>query len=398
MTAILVAGAVAQTNLSEALLEIPKCATNCAVAQLIDSQCELTNFQQCLCSNTTLQSQVAGCAFYNCSIPDQEVTASIFQEIVCKGFPVPSRSGEVIRTCTIVSAIAFPIVILRYLSRRVISTYIWWDDWFALIAVLLMIPGTTILTFISTKGFGKHFWDIPPSNYILLRKLYYVTQINYALTQNLAKFSILFLYLRIFPDCNFRLTTKLALAWIFCRVFAFEIALIFQCVPVAAVWDLTIKGKCINSQAIVFAGAGFSIAEDIMLMLLPASEIKGLSLSLKKKITCIFIFALGSFACITSIVRLKFAFEYGRSIDLTWDNIDLVKWSIIETHAGLICACLFTLKPLFVKYIPSLLSTESKTPVHPDAAWSLNLFSTLQSRQGGDHTLAESLHSVDPHA
>lgn len=45
--------------------------TYCAVVQLIDAQCELTNFQQCLCSNTTLQSQVAGCAFYKCSIPDQ---------------------------------------------------------------------------------------------------------------------------------------------------------------------------------------------------------------------------------------------------------------------------------------------------------------------------------------
>jgi hypothetical protein len=42
----------------------------------------------------------------------------------------------VIRTCAIVSAIAFPIVVLRYLSRRVISTYIWWDDWFAVIAVV----------------------------------------------------------------------------------------------------------------------------------------------------------------------------------------------------------------------------------------------------------------------
>jgi hypothetical protein len=126
------------------------------------------------------------------------------------------------------------------------------------------------------------------------RQLYYVTQVNYAVTQNLAKFSILFLYLRIFPNCNFRLATKLAIAWIFFRIVAFEIAIIFQCVPVAAVWDLTIKGKCINSQAIIFAGAGLGIAEDFMLMLLPVAEIKGLSLSLKKRITILFLFALGS--------------------------------------------------------------------------------------------------------
>jgi hypothetical protein len=126
------------------------------------------------------------------------------------------------------------------------------------------------------------------------RQMYYVIQINYILTLNLAKYSILFLYLRIFPDHNFRLATKLAIAWIFCRVLAFMLAITFQCVPVAAVWDLTIKGKCINSQALLYAGGGFSIAEDIMLMLLPASEIKGLSLSLKKRISVTLLFALGS--------------------------------------------------------------------------------------------------------
>ncbi len=79
-----------------------------------------------------------------------------------------------------------------------------------------------------------------------------------------------------------------------------------------------------------------------MLMLLPASEIKGLSLSLKKRTTITFIFALGSLyvvydstpglsvitrrcsACIASIVRLKFAFEYGYSLDLTCELTSLI--------------------------------------------------------------------------
>ena len=72
------------------------------------------------------------------------------------------------------------------------------------------------------------------------------------------------------------------------------ISITFQCVPVAAVWDLAIKGKCINSQDLLYAGGGFSIAEDILLMLLPASEIKGLNLSLKKRISVMLLFALGS--------------------------------------------------------------------------------------------------------
>jgi hypothetical protein len=102
---------------------------------------------------------------------------------------------------------------------------------------------------------------------------------------------------------------------------------------------------------------------------------------------------------------LNFRFSTSESKRLTvtqiGDDVDLVKWSIIETHTGLICSCLITLKPLFARYIPSLLSsrsTESKTPVPPDAAWSLNVFSTHQSRPDRGHALAESLNSVDPRA
>ena len=92
MTALLVAGAVAQTSLIEALSEVPKCAvrfgaglqygmtllivvqTDCGAVQLRDAQCDLTNLQQCLCSNATLQTRVGGCVLLNCSIPDQRGT------------------------------------------------------------------------------------------------------------------------------------------------------------------------------------------------------------------------------------------------------------------------------------------------------------------------------------
>jgi hypothetical protein len=35
--------------------------------------------------------------------------------------------------------------------------------------------------------------------------------------------------------------------------------------------------------------------------------------------------------------------------------VDVVIWSIIETFTAVICACLMTLRPLIVKYLPSIL-------------------------------------------
>jgi hypothetical protein len=55
-----------------------------------------------------------------------------------------------------------------------------------------------------------------------------------------------------------------------------------------------VKGKCINPTVVVFAGAGFSIFEDIVIMLLPIRELKGLNLALKRRLAVIFMFACGS--------------------------------------------------------------------------------------------------------
>lgn len=73
-----------------------------------------------------------------------------------------------------------------------------------------------------------------------------------------------------------------------------------QCIPISAIWDLGVKGKCINPTAVVFAGAGFRIFEDIVIMLLPVGELKGLNLALKRRLAVIFMFAFGSLYVTTS--------------------------------------------------------------------------------------------------
>ena len=75
---------------------------------------------------------------------------------------------------------------------------------------------------------------------------------------------------------------------------AFVMVVAFQCVPVKAIWDHSVHGRCTNSQAFVYSAAGFSIFEDFVIMLLPIWELKDLSLNSKKKLALIFLFALGS--------------------------------------------------------------------------------------------------------
>jgi hypothetical protein len=124
--------------------------------------------------------------------------------------------------------------------------------------------------------------------------LYYVAQIFYALIQNIAKFSILFLYLRIFPTPKFRLAVKLSMAVIVCHTIAFTIGVAMQCLPLDNLWDPKIPAKCIDLHVFAICGASLSIFYDIIIMLLPISELKGLNLTLRKRLALCFMFALGS--------------------------------------------------------------------------------------------------------
>lgn len=348
---LLLTSVLAQLDLGLIASELPACSISCSEQVLPPAGCPLEDAQNCLCRNITMQSQLSICVQTSCNKTEQLVASSVAQNI-CKAVPQPSRSGDLIRAIIILSAFAFPIIILRIIARRMVAE-IWWDDWAIIGAGIFMIPTSVMGIYNTTKGFGKHVWDVPPQDTATLQELYYVSQILYVIVKNLAKASILLLFLRIFPDQRFRLFTKICLIWIACNAFAFSMAVTLQCIPVDAVWDISTKGKCINSGAVVFAGAGLSIFEDIIIILLPVMELKSLPLSLRKKFAVIFIFALGSFACITSIIRLKYIVAYQiRSFDPTWDSTDVLIWSFVEDYTAVICSSLITIRPLLAKFMP----------------------------------------------
>lgn len=64
----------------------------------------------------------------------------IMQTEICPGVPQPSRGPEIARNAVVLATILFPIVCLRITSRLVITHRLWWDDWFTLAGVLVMVP------------------------------------------------------------------------------------------------------------------------------------------------------------------------------------------------------------------------------------------------------------------
>ncbi|KAG4441856.1 hypothetical protein IFR05_002657 [Cadophora sp. M221] len=366
------------------LTKFPSCAIQCASTVILPA-CNLTDLPNCLCKSDDLQYNISTCVIGACNVTEQYASLTILQESVCKGVPVPSRQWEVSRAVIILAAFTYPVIILRFISRMVIARKVWWDDWTILACVVFMIPMTVLALYpASGLGLGKHFYNVPPANIIALLKIFYAVQLFYVFLQTLAKLSILLLYLRIFPSKQFRRILIIAMVFMVCHGTGFFFVVAFQCLPVRSIWDRQIVGECVNPQALIYAGAGFSIFEDFAIMLLPIFELKGLNLSRRKRIALGFMFALGSFACVTSIIRIKFVTSYGNTIDETWNYVDVVIWSSIETYTAVICACLMCIRPLIMKYIPGVFPATVNSRNNTNKSWGQKIGSRGQgSRQFG---------------
>jgi hypothetical protein len=145
-------------------------------------------------------------------------------------------------------------------------------------------------------GYGQHLKNLTVENKKEALKYFWVCQITYKACINLSKASILLLYSRIFNNVKwfkfacYALTTIVAMYCI-----ASVVATIVQCDPIPRAWDKTIPGnrECISMAQFWYANAGFSIATDIIILLMPMPLVYGLQVPRIQKVALILVFALG---------------------------------------------------------------------------------------------------------
>ena len=85
------------------------------------------------------------------------------------------------------------------------------------------------------------------------------------------------------------------------------------------------------------------------------------------------------------MIRLKYIHKFGRSPDLTWDNVIPALWSMIEICVATLCACLPAMRVLFSLRFPKLFDigssgrSRSKSHNHDGRSNPLTDRSTLAS-------------------
>ncbi|KAI6356412.1 hypothetical protein MCOR31_010853 [Pyricularia oryzae] len=77
-----------------------------------------------------------------------------------------------------------------------------------------------------------------------------------------------------------------------------------------------------------------------------------MKMTLGKKLAVCSMFGVGAFATVVSILRLRLVFRASSDKrNSTWDDFDLILWSSLELGAGTFCACMPSLRHVFMAFI-----------------------------------------------
>ncbi|KAH9905610.1 integral membrane protein [Xylariomycetidae sp. FL2044] len=353
---------VSAQSTSELIAQTPSCALPCVTRGIVAADCSLSSIKtlsDCLCTNITTQTSLSECVQTSCVFSEQVDAGNLLMGL-CAAYPHESRSAAVRETAVAAIALSGGVVLARCAARIQTTGRLWSDDYLAAASALLLVAGGGLEVASADLGFGRHFWDVYVADAARLLQMFYAVEILYTWIKLVAKASILAMYLRVF-------TGRGAFRWacigclVYCgvslTVFTFVVA--FQCRPVEAIWNRFITGKCLDVNAIGYAGAILSVVEDLVLMVLPIPELRKLQISKAKRTGVALMFILASFAAVTSMIRLKFLVQFSTTFDSTFDNVDAIVWSMIELTCVIVCGSLPPLRPWFSKVFPSLETIKS---------------------------------------
>jgi hypothetical protein len=91
-----------------------------------------------------------------------------------------------------------------------------------------------------------------------------------------------------------RLTLQIFIAFMVGHGLVFMLVIVFQCWPIYSIWDKTVSGHCVDVNAVGYVGAGISIAEDVLLIILPFTELRKLQVTTRQRVVLVAMFSIAS--------------------------------------------------------------------------------------------------------
>lgn len=277
-----------------------------------------------------------------------------------------------------ITGLATVFVAARFYTRIWLVKSIKQDDWWILAAWVLAVGFSASICVAVKFGLGKHKADIADSSFGTLREAEYAFSILYNPALMLTKTSIVVFYLSVMSkdvDPVFKWCNWLTLALVNLAGAALTLYNIFQCRPVAAGYQYPTPadGKCTDIVTLYLSSAPVNIITDIAILFLPMPILTGMRLPRKQKIILVVTFSFGAFVAVVDVIRIAYLqsaalnrFKLVKGVsgtntrvveqnDFSWYASLSFMWSAVEVCIGIICACVPSLKPLFLRFLPSFI-------------------------------------------
>ncbi|KAH8890042.1 hypothetical protein GQ53DRAFT_842284 [Thozetella sp. PMI_491] len=336
------------------LTGIPTCGISCLAASLPESPCTATD-DTCLCLDDHYNDVVTSCVKSNCTVV-QSLTVKRITWSNC-GFPLSDQSAMTERMQALLFTLESVAFLLRLLSKAMRLSNWWWDDTTITLAYFSKVGFLIASFFEEQNGNGRDIWTLTPTQITEFLKIFFVFEVLYTFAIGCVKSSILFFFLRIFPEGRCHTWLWLTQAFNITLTAAFISVDLLQCRPLSFFWeswDGEHKGSCINIAAMAWAHGGFEIALDIWMLALPAWQIVKLNISKEKKIWVLFIFGMGIFLTASSIVRLKSLVAFTQTDNVTVGFFGVALWSCIELTTGIVVASVPAIHQLRKRFLPNI--------------------------------------------
>ncbi|OSS45433.1 hypothetical protein B5807_10410 [Epicoccum nigrum] len=266
------------------------------------------------------------------------------------GAPIRNQKQLGTLTTLIVGGAAVLFFLLRVIARLPIFGGNWGlDDWVMTVAMVFIIPETICAYLLNVLGLGTDMWHVPFDNITKILEIFYYTELLYLASVGLTKIAVLLFYLRIFPDQGLRKAIWCTIILCVLYIISFVTATALQCIPIRIAWehwDGEHHGKCINLNADAWCSAAGNIVLDLIVVVLPMGQLRKLLMSRRRKFGVMLMFLGGLFITVVSMLRLKYLVQFAHTDNVTWDYLPIGYWSAVETHVGVMVACLPAMRSL----------------------------------------------------
>ncbi|KAF2489929.1 hypothetical protein BU16DRAFT_518609 [Lophium mytilinum] len=254
----------------------------------------------------------------------------------------PTLLPAAIVASTVILTITTVFVAARFTAKTFVLRKHYLEDYLCYAAWAGVVTYTGLFLWNEDYGWGRHMWDVTPS---MLKQVMYHLHIMYCIYSPVtlaAKLSVLFQIKRMFTTWEKNMVYWVVMGSIIANSVFYTglfFSYVFQCWPRAAIWDPSVKGKCVSAIASNLVSGVLNVVSDVEALALPAWAIWHLNMPVKRKVLVFAVFGVGSIACIIGVVGIYFRVILLKKPDFTWICSKAAMLVISEMAVVVIVGC-----------------------------------------------------------